>query len=77
MQDQPKMFPQRGSALFADHRGARPQVVNTVARGQLREDSYYYTGVAQGANGQQATRSVQVNAGAPPPTSTSSTTSTT
>jgi len=51
MQDQPRMFPQRGSNLFADHRGARPQVVNTVARGQLREDSYFYTGVTQGANG--------------------------
>jgi mono/diheme cytochrome c family protein len=37
--------------MFADHRGARPQVVNTVARGQLREDSYFYTGVIQGANG--------------------------
>ncbi|MGA2807980.1 MAG: cytochrome c [Terracidiphilus sp.] len=56
----------RASALFAlaallfisgcrqdmqDQRGARPQVVNTVARGQLREDSYFYTGVVQGANG--------------------------
>ncbi len=51
MQDQPKIIPQRGSNLFADHRGARPQVVNTVARGQLREDSYFYTGVTQGANG--------------------------
>jgi Cytochrome C oxidase, cbb3-type, subunit III len=51
MQDQPKLIPQRGSAMFADHRGARPQVVNTVARGQLREDSYFYTGVTQGANG--------------------------
>jgi len=51
MQDQPKMFPQRGSELFADHRGARPQVVNTVARGQLDQDSYFYTGVVQGANG--------------------------
>jgi mono/diheme cytochrome c family protein len=51
MQDQPKLIPQRGSAMFADHRGARPQVVNTVARGQLREDSYFYTGVVQGANG--------------------------
>jgi hypothetical protein len=51
MHDQPKMFPQRGSNVFADHRGARPQVINTVARGQLREDSYYYTGVTQGANG--------------------------
>jgi mono/diheme cytochrome c family protein len=51
MQDQPKMQPQRGSAMFADGRGARPQVVNTVARGQLDETSYYYTGVVQGANG--------------------------
>jgi len=51
MQDQPKLIPQRGSEMFADHRGARPQVLNTVARGQLREDSYFYTGVIQGANG--------------------------
>ena len=51
MQNQPKLSPQRGSEMFADHRGARPQVVNTVARGQLREDSYFYTGVVQGANG--------------------------
>ena len=51
MQDQPKMVPQRGSDFFADHRGARPQVLNTVARGQLHEDSYFYTGVVQGPNG--------------------------
>ncbi len=51
MQNEPKLIPQRGSEMFADHRGARPQVVNTVARGQLREDSYFYTGVVQGANG--------------------------
>jgi hypothetical protein len=51
MQDQPKLVPQRGSEMFADHRGARLQVVNTVARGQLREDSYFYTGVVEGANG--------------------------
>ena len=51
MQDQPKLIPQRGSNVFADHRGARPQVVNTVARGQLNEDSYFYTGVTQAANG--------------------------
>jgi mono/diheme cytochrome c family protein len=51
MQDQPKIIPQRGSEFFADHRGARAQVVNTVARGQLREDSYFYTGIVQGANG--------------------------
>ena len=51
MQDQPRMVPQRGTEFFADHRGARPQVLNTVARGQLHEDSYFYTGVVQGANG--------------------------
>jgi hypothetical protein len=51
MHNQPKLIPQRGSEMFADHRGARPQVVNTVARGQLREDSYFYTGVIEGANG--------------------------
>ena len=51
MHNQPKIIPQRGSEFFADHRGARSQVVNTVARGQLREDSYFYTGVVQGANG--------------------------
>jgi len=51
MQDQPKVRSQRGSELFADHRGARPQVANTVARGQLREDSYFYTGVVQAADG--------------------------
>ena len=51
MQDQPKVISQRGSEMFADHRGARPQVINTVARGQLHDDSYFYTGVVQGANG--------------------------
>ena len=56
MHDQPKIIPQRGSNIFADHRGARPQVLNTVARGQLREDSYFYTGVAQSANGYREER---------------------
>jgi Cytochrome C oxidase, cbb3-type, subunit III len=51
MQNQPKLIPQRGSEMFADHRGARPQVLDTVARGQLHEDSYFYTGVVTGANG--------------------------
>jgi hypothetical protein len=51
MHDEPKMIPQRGSTVFADHRSARPQVVGTVARGQLLEDSYFYTGVVQGSNG--------------------------
>jgi len=56
MQNQPKMIPQRGSDFFADHRGARPQVLNTVAREQLHEDSYFYTGVVEGANGYREER---------------------
>lgn len=56
MQNQPKLIPQRGSEMFADHRGARPQVLNTVARGQLHEDSYFYTGVVEGANGYREER---------------------
>jgi mono/diheme cytochrome c family protein len=51
MQNQPKIIPQRESVIFADHRSARPQVENTVARGQLHEDSYFYTGTVLGANG--------------------------
>jgi len=51
MQNEPKMVPQRGSSFFADGRSARPQVLNTVARGQLHDDSYFYTGVVQGPNG--------------------------
>ena len=51
MHDQPKFVPQRGTAFFADHRSARPQIENTIARGALKEDSYYYTGVVMAANG--------------------------
>lgn len=48
MHDQPKFVPQRGTAFFADGRSARPQVEHTVARGQLREDAYFYTGLLNG-----------------------------
>jgi mono/diheme cytochrome c family protein len=51
MHDQPKFFPQRGTAFFADGRSARPQVENTVARGQLHEDSYFDTGMIGGKEG--------------------------
>src|ERR1700689_3169643 len=51
MQNQPKMVPQRGSDFYADHRGARPQVLDTVARGQVHDDSSFHTGVVQGPNG--------------------------
>jgi mono/diheme cytochrome c family protein len=48
MQDQPKIIPQRGSVIFADGRSARPQVDDTVARGQLHQDTYFYTGMVNG-----------------------------
>jgi hypothetical protein len=51
MHNQPKFVPQRGTTFFADGRSARPQVENTVARGQLREDSYFYTGMMNGQEG--------------------------
>lgn len=44
MHDQPKYKPLRESDFYADKRSARPIVTGTVARGQLNDDSYYYTG---------------------------------
>lgn len=51
MHNQPKFVPQRGTEFFADGRSARPQVDNTVARGQLHEDTYFYTGMQNGQEG--------------------------
>jgi len=51
MQNQPKFFPQRGTSFYADGRSARPQVAETVAREQLHEDSYFYTGMVSGKEG--------------------------
>jgi len=45
MQNEPKMIPQRGSKFFASGRSVRPQVLGTVARGQLDADTYFYTGL--------------------------------
>lgn len=45
MQNEPKMIPQRGSSFFASGRSVRPQVLGTVARGQLDSDTYFYTGL--------------------------------
>ena len=48
MQNQPKFVPQRGTTFFTDHRSVRPQVENTVARGQLGADQYFSTGLING-----------------------------
>jgi hypothetical protein len=44
MHVQPRYNPLAKSDFFADHRSARPLVEGTVARGELREDTYFYTG---------------------------------
>jgi mono/diheme cytochrome c family protein len=44
MHDQPRFKPLAKSDFYADLRSARPPVDGTVARGQLHEDSYFYTG---------------------------------
>jgi len=47
------MFPQRGTTMFADGRSVRPQVLHTVARGQLYESDYFYTGLMNGKEADQ------------------------
>jgi hypothetical protein len=44
MHVQPRQNPLSKSDFFADQRSARPLVEGTVARGQLHEDTYFYTG---------------------------------
>jgi hypothetical protein len=44
MHDQPRFKPFAQSDFYADLRSARAPVEGTVARGQLHEDSYFYTG---------------------------------
>ena len=44
MQDQPRFKPLAESDFYSDQRSARPPVEGTVARGQLHEDTYFYTG---------------------------------
>lgn len=51
MHDQPKFKPLRINTFYPDNRSARPLVDGTVARADLREDSYYYTGKVNGQPG--------------------------
>jgi mono/diheme cytochrome c family protein len=53
MHDQPKYIPLRESKFFNDGRSARLPVEHTVARGQLREDTYFYTGKRNGKPGNE------------------------
>src|SRR5579862_6176152 len=44
MQVQPRQNPLSRSDFYTDHRSERPPVEGTVARGQLHDDTYFYTG---------------------------------
>jgi len=44
MHDQPRFKPLAMSDFYSDLRSARTPVEGTVARGQLHEDTYFYTG---------------------------------
>ena len=44
MHDQPRYKPQARNDFFPDMRASRTPVEGTVARGQLHEDTYFYTG---------------------------------
>lgn len=53
MYDQPKYRPLQKSDFFADGRASRMLIEGTVARGELRDDEFLYTGKEDGA---EATR---------------------
>ena len=44
MHDQPRFKPLAMNSFYPDLRASRPPVDGTVARGQLHEDTYFYTG---------------------------------
>jgi mono/diheme cytochrome c family protein len=48
MHDAPRYEPLEASTFFADGRGSRTLVANTVARGMLREDEHLYQGKIDG-----------------------------
>ena len=48
MHDQPRFEPFEHTSFYADGRSARPQLPGTVARGQLRADTHFYTGKVNG-----------------------------
>lgn len=51
MHTQPKVLPLTQSDFFEDGRGSRSLVPGTIARGQLRADTYLYTGMINGQPG--------------------------
>jgi hypothetical protein len=51
MHNQPKFIPLRENNFYSDGRSARPIIEGTVARGDLEQDTYYYTGKINGQPG--------------------------
>ena len=51
MHVQPKILPLSHSDFFEDGRGSRTPPAGTIARGQLRDDTYLYTGMMNGKPG--------------------------
>jgi mono/diheme cytochrome c family protein len=69
MQDQPKMKPYRGTSFFGDGTSMRQPIEGTIARGQLRSDTEYFTGKKANAPRPTATPATQQpTAGAQPNT---------
>jgi mono/diheme cytochrome c family protein len=64
MQDQPKMKPFRSSSFFTDGLSTRQPIEGTIARGQLRTDTEYFTGKKPKAPGAAATPAPQPSPGA-------------
>ena len=50
MHNQPRFKPLAKSDFYPDLRSARPPVEGTVARGDLRADTYFYSGMIPGTN---------------------------
>lgn len=61
MHDQPRFKPLEESDFFADLRSARTPVEGTVARGEVYEDSYFYTGKIGANPGNYMPAEVPVN----------------
>ncbi|HTM87901.1 MAG TPA: cytochrome c [Terriglobales bacterium] len=53
MHDQPRFKPLRMSDFYADMRSSRPLEPGTIARGELRADSYFYSGMVNGNPGDE------------------------
>ena len=61
MHDQPRFKPLAKSDFYADLRSSRAPVEGTVARGDLREDGYFYTGKVGANPGDYMPAEVPVN----------------